>query len=161
IIRAEQIGTSGTVNFDGVKFIGGYPGTQLGGGIPPPGREDDPSAFTGVGVGLAGDFNGDGKDDLMMTAPGQKWPGARVVFHGTGAGGSAVVPDGLTITINGITFEFDTDADPGRIAAGHIRVNISKSGNNAPAGAEAALRNAMTSISQETLGISSVISRSH
>src|SRR5207248_2847172 len=69
--------------------------------------------------------------------------------------------DGVTLSINGTVFEFDTDPDPGRIAPGHTRVNISKSGANTPSNAEAALRTAMTGLSAETLGVGSVISRSH
>lgn len=134
VIRMEQIGTG---NFRGCKFIGGTAGARLGDAI-----------------SSAGDFNLDGKEDILITAPGQVWPGAKVVFKGP-------VLNGDRVTINGNIFEFDTD---GTITAGNIMVDVS--GVDAlgalrtlPASSEAALRKAMRGIASDVLGVSSVLSR--
>ncbi|NUQ47670.1 MAG: FG-GAP repeat protein [Phycisphaerae bacterium] len=118
VIRPEQIGS---LNFPGTKFVGGQAGALLG-----------------ESVSGAGDFNQDGFADLLIAAPGQRWPGARIAFNGN-------VAEGETITINGVVFEFDTNNS---VPLGRVRVDVS--GNDAngnpkvqPAGAEAALRGTM------------------
>lgn len=168
-IRAEQVGTA---NFLGCKFIGGTPGARLGGGdgsthvlsnlvdyftnewepllgIHPLVRTEAERIIGRgqYGVSSAGDFNIDGFDDLLITAPGQTWPGARILFNGA-------VVDGSTVRINSITFEFDTN---GAVSAGNVTVSLSDASAEA---AQEALLAAMSTFTAETLGVTSVRAQS-
>jgi len=106
-INAEQVGTG---NFRGVKFVGGSPGARLGGGSTNlhPIIPSTLQSAAGVisrgqhGVKSAGDFNLDGFEDILITAPGQEWPGATVTFTGP-------VSADDSVTINGRLFQFDSD----------------------------------------------------
>lgn len=118
-VNCERIGTS---NFPGVKFIGGSAGVRLGGSQPSrsnqlfyPDTGFPINRYKPLikiiengqhGVSSAGDYNQDGLSDILMTAPGQKWPAASVEFNGP-------VADGATITVFGASatrvFEFDVD----------------------------------------------------
>lgn len=159
-INAEQVGTG---SFKGVKFIGGSPGARLGGGFtsrtnqllyPVMGMPDRryevlPSIveYTQHGVSSAGDFNLDGFDDLLITAPGQEWPAAKLQFVGP-------VTDGTTVTINGRIFEFEIS---GGVGAGRTPVLISSTN---PAAAQAAFFNVLeTASTDETLNVAALTSR--
>lgn len=138
-IRAERIGTP---NFPGVKFVGGVAGARLGGGSTGFG---DPNVFGPgqrgqYGVSSAGDFNLDGYDDLLITAPGQSWPAAKIEFTGP-------VVDGDVVSINGLLFEFDNNNNT---IAGRRAVKLTDlSAENAAR----TLINVMNTISAETLGV--------
>ncbi|MCG8404053.1 MAG: hypothetical protein MI923_02525 [Phycisphaerales bacterium] len=143
-IHAERVGTGG---FPGVKFVGGIPGARLGGGLPPVVDPAFPQTERGqYGVAGAGDFNLDGFDDLLMTAPGQPWPAASISFVGP-------VSDGDSVTINGITFEFDTN---GVVGGGSTQVSLD---STSAAAAQAALLNALEVTPGETLNIASISSQ--
>ncbi len=147
-IRPEHIGTP---NFPGVKFIGGIPGARLGGGT-----TGNPQVFAGErgqhGVSSAGDFNRDGFDDLLITAPGQAWPGIKIEFLGN-------VADGDTVTINAgvapTTFEFDLNNS---VAPGNTRVALTAAN---PLSAQQALVSAMSIAAAESIGVSAVTSRTN
>ncbi len=159
--RPEVIGTP---QFKGCIFVGGSPGAHLGGSepaktstlfypIPPnvPGGTElsiRPIIDRGQeGVKSAGDFNLDGVDDLLITAPGQEWPGAKFEFVGN-------VPDGAFVSISGRSFEFDTN---GSVAGGRTRVPIS---STSPAVAQAALLAALeVAGNDETFNLSALTSR--
>ena len=128
VVRPERIGTG---NFRGCKFVGGSAGVRLG-----------------ESVNRAGDFNADGFGDLLITSPGQQWPGARIIFKGP-------VTVGQTITINGKVFKFVNAV--GEQGAGETPVVLNN--NNSAANAERALITAMRSISGELLGVSTILSR--
>lgn len=142
-IPAEQIGTG---NYPGCKFVGAMAGARLSGGVP----ANSDFAFATQrgqhGVTGVGDYNLDGLADLLITAPGQIWPGARLKFNGP-------VSDGQTVTINGNIFEFDLN---GAVGAGRIRVALTSSAADA---AEIALLGALEITPVEQLGISAVVSK--
>ncbi|MBK8268395.1 MAG: FG-GAP repeat protein [Planctomycetes bacterium] len=145
-IRCEQIGTP---NFPGVKFVGGIQGAKLGGGNKS--IDADASVFSSgqrgqYGVSSAGDFNLDGLEDLLIAAPGQTWPAAKIEFLGA-------VADGDFVSINGLQFEFDTN---NAISSGRISVKIAATDALT---AQRALLDAMNIISAETLGVSSLQSQ--
>ncbi|MFQ5429468.1 MAG: integrin alpha [Phycisphaerae bacterium] len=151
-INAEKIGTG---NFLGCKFIGGTPGARLGGGgtsfdthpgLFPPSLTNQRQAIAHGqhGVSSAGDYNLDGFGDLLITAPGQEWPGASVAFTGS-------VADRDTVTINGHVFEFDTN---GVVNSGNIAVPLT---SLSAASAEAGLLGAIQKIDAEALGVSGTV----
>ena len=156
-IRPERVGSP---NFPGCIFVGGSPGARLGGGTP-----GDTSRFAATrgqhGVNSAGDFNRDGADDLLITAPGQEWPAAQIEFFGP-------LSDGDTVTINGgvrlagdgsglipiiTTFEFNLS---GGVGAGNVPVPV---GTNTALAAQRALIEVLTSFDAEEIGISSIVAR--
>ncbi len=146
-IIAEQVGTA---SYLGCKFVGGSANARLGGGgpvhpvIPATLDSATPLIERGQhGVSSAGDFNLDGFDDLLITAPGQQWPGARIEFSGA-------IFDGSTVTINGTTFEFDTN---GTTTPGRTPVTISSASAQA---AQEGLLAAMTIMPKETLNVSAI-----
>ncbi|MFH1419055.1 MAG: integrin alpha [Planctomycetota bacterium] len=146
-ITAEEVGTA---NYIGCKFVGGSAGARLGGGgpahplIPGPLESAEPIIQRGQhGVSSAGDFNLDGFDDLLITAPGQEWPGARIEFNGA-------IFDGSTVTINGTTFEFDTN---GVTTPGRTPVSLSSASATA---AQEGLLAAMTIMPKETLNVAAI-----
>ena len=126
-IRAERIGTA---QFPGIKFVGGSPGALLG-----------------DAVSSAGDYNQDGFEDLLITAPGQTWPGVRIRIMGD-------VADGEVVVINGKAFEFDTD---GQVTLGAKPVDVSD--GVSPEIAQPALLAAAKSLTSEDLGASAMVSR--
>ncbi|OQZ04954.1 MAG: hypothetical protein B6D36_11670, partial [Planctomycetes bacterium UTPLA1] len=160
-INAEQLGTG---SFHGCKFIGGSAGVRLGGSEPakvdatyyPVTPPIVPSRYELIkpiidrgqsGVSTAGDFNLDGVDDILITAPGQDWPGAKIEF-------TSGVPDGSTITINGRVFEFDTG---GGVTPGRVPVPVTTA---TAQGAQMALFSILeTSQADQTLNIAAVTSR--
>lgn len=152
-IRPEQIGTN---NFPGVKFIGGIPGARLGGSTP--GNTNFVATERGQnGVASAGDFNRDGVEDLLMTAPGQTWPSAKVEITGPVADGDRViVSTGTVATPKVVTFEFDFDN-----ALSSASVIPVRPATNDALTAQTALINAMIIINSEELGISSITSRTN
>jgi hypothetical protein len=149
-VNAERVGTP---NYPGSKFVGGMAGARLGGGTPSqvliPGdlaASEDIFARGQHGAASAGDFNGDGVNDLLMTAPGQTWPGAKIEFKGS-------VVDGSTVTINGKIFEFDIN---GHVSAGRIAVT---STSLSAAAAEAALVTAIAKLPAETINVAALKSQ--
>ncbi|HWL93894.1 MAG TPA: integrin alpha [Phycisphaerae bacterium] len=141
-IRCEQVGTA---NFPGVKFVGGTAGARVGGGST--GHGDSATFGPGQrgqsGVASAGDFNSDGFEDLLITAPGQPWPAAKIEFEGD-------VADGDVVAINGLQFEFDTD---GSITAGSIAVPIT---DTEALTAQRAMIDKLATQNPETVGASSL-----
>lgn len=152
-IRPEQIGTN---NFPGVKFIGGIPGARLSGGTP--GNTTFVATEHGQhGVASAGDFNRDGNEDILMTAPGQTWPSAKIEFNGPVADGDRVILNtGSIATPRQSVFEFDFDNSLVNASA----IAIRPATNDALA-AQTALINAMVVLDSEELGISAVTSRTN
>ncbi|MFO0972816.1 MAG: integrin alpha [Phycisphaerae bacterium] len=111
---AAQIGTAA---LRGVRILGKADGDKVGASV--------------AGVG---DFNGDGITDVLVAAPGQKWPAANIAFLGMPLDG-----DRVTVTVAGVasTFEFDTD---GSVGSGRTLVDIT--GLASPVTAEKRLRDA-------------------
>ena len=128
--RAVNVEKVGTGSFLGCKFIGGSAGARLGGGDPakvsktfyPVDAMGNPLPVPAdielakpviehgqYGVASAGDFNLDGIDDLLITAPGQEWPGAKITFNGN-------VTPGNSVTINGTTIPFSQSLTPEQAA---------------------------------------------
>lgn len=159
-VNAEQIGTG---NFNGVKFIGDSPGARIGGGLtgrsnplfyPTSGTPDPRYApllpiieYTQHGVSGAGDYNADGYDDLLISAPGQQWPAAKIEFIGP-------VADGTIVSVNGKQFEFELG---GGVGAGRTPVIIN---STAPAAAQAAFYNALVlAANDENFNVAAPISR--
>ncbi len=145
-IRCEQVGTA---NFPGVKFIGGVAGARLGGGQKS--FDADANVYSAgqrgqQGVASAGDFNLDGFQDLLITAPGQPWPAAKIEFEGP-------VADGEIVSVNGIQFEFDTNNS---FQAGRVRVELTATDALT---AQRALIEAMNKQNAETLGVGSLQSQ--
>lgn len=152
-VNAERVGTG---NFLGCRFVGGSAGARLGGGGGPRSISCAAGAATltqpvmerdQYGVSSAGDFNLDGYADLLITAPGQSWPGASVVFGG-------VVSDGETVTINSVVYEFDTDGSG--TEKGHVPVEVPAVTAEM---AQIGLLHAMELTSAETLNVASIQSR--
>lgn len=152
-IRPEQIGTN---NFPGVKFIGGIPGARLSGSTP--GNTTFVATQRGQnGVASAGDFNRDGNEDILMTAPGQTWPAAKIEFTGPVADGDRVILNTGTIaTPRQSVFEFDFNNSLVNASAIAVRPATTD-----PLTAQAALINAMVVLDAEQLGISAVTSRTN
>lgn len=152
-IRPEQIGTN---NYPGVRFIGGIPGARLSGSTP--GNTNFVATERGqYGVAPAGDFNRDGNEDLLMTAPGQTWPSAKIEFTGPVADGDQVIlSTGSVATPKVFTFEFDFNNALSNASA----VPVRPSANDALT-AQTALINAMIILDAEDLGVSSITSRTN
>lgn len=142
-INVERAGTG---NFRGCKFIGGSAGARLGGGKPA-NTTFVPAISRGqAGVASAGDFNGDGFTDLLITAPGQAWPAMRIEFLGD-------VADGQTVTINGLVFEFDTNNN---ISPNRVRVALTSTTATA---AQLALMGTLNITPAETSNIANLVSQ--
>jgi|GEM_PF-1935063 len=157
-IRPERIGS---LNFPGCIFVGGSAGARLGGGTP-----GDTSRFAAQGgqhgVNSAGDFNRDGADDLLITAPGQEWPAATIEFFGPIADGDTVTVDGgFALNDGGMlvpiitTFEFDLG---GGVGGGNVPVPVDL---NTAEGAQRALIDVLTSFDAEEIGLSSIVARNN
>jgi len=157
-IRPERIGS---LNFPGCIFVGGSAGARLGGGTP-----GDTSRFPAQGgqhgVNSAGDFNRDGADDLLITAPGQEWPAATIEFFGPIADGDTVTVDGgFALNDGGMlvpiitTFEFDLG---GGVGGGNVPVPVDL---NTAEGAQRALIDVLTSFDAEEIGLSSIVARNN
>ncbi|HPF40967.1 MAG TPA: hypothetical protein P5081_09035 [Phycisphaerae bacterium] len=155
-IRPEQIGrlNGSGVNNPGVKFLGGVPGARLGGSTP--GNTSFFAAERGQqGVASAGDFNQDGNDDLLITAPGQPWPSAKIEFTGAVADGDQViVSTGSISTPKVFTFEFDFNNVVSNASAIPVRPATTDALT-----AQRALADSMLTFSAEQLGISAITSR--
>ncbi|MCB9855557.1 MAG: FG-GAP repeat protein [Phycisphaerales bacterium] len=155
-IVPEQVGRQNFsgVNFPGVKFIGGTPGARLGGGTP--GNTNFFATEHGQhGVASAGDFNRDGNDDLLITAPGQVWPSVKIEFTGPVADGNTVVMStGSLQTPKVTTFEYDFD---NALTVG-TAIPLRPATTSA-ADAQSALINAMLALTAEQLGVSAITSR--
>jgi hypothetical protein len=155
-ITPEQIGRpiGSSVNFPGVKFIGGVAGARLGGSTP--GNTNFFATEHGQhGVSSAGDFNRDGNNDLLITAPGQDWPAAKIEFLGPVSDGDQVVlSTGTNQTPKITTFEFDFNNSLVNLTAIPVRPTATSAIE-----AQKALVNAMVVIESENLGVSAITSR--
>jgi len=158
-IRPERIGSQ---NFPGCIFVGGSAGARLGGGTP--GNTTRIAGQGGQhGVNNAGDFNRDGADDLLITAPGQEWPAAQIEFFGpvsdgdtvTINGGMRLADDGVTLVPIIVTFEFNLT---GGVANGNVPVPVALDTAEA---AQRALIDVLTSFDAEEIGVSSIVARNN
>jgi hypothetical protein len=155
-INAEKIGTG---SFLGCKFIGGSAFNHLGGSNRRASDTHNSQLATTLldsvdggqhGVSSAGDFNLDGFDDLLITAPGQTWPSVTIQFTGPVTEGTRVSVFGATTKV--FEFDFNNSVSPGNVP---VRPTSSD-----PTAAQAALFTAMDNLANdESLNIASLSSR--